>query len=132
MCPTWVSQSVNHYLLPSRIVQPCSCTSQELASEHIWDLQVKPMTAVGNPLKMLLIKSMRQIIQLELILKRLKKQNKKIWGKRLVKRNEFKIQHHHKKPAELFQTSTGNCINKIIIALPLTLCKVEGRVPGGI
>ncbi|XP_032908828.1 regulator of nonsense transcripts 3A isoform X2 [Catharus ustulatus] len=118
--------------LKEKIVQPCSCTSQELASEHIWDLQVKPMTAVGNPLKMLLIKSMRQIIQLELVLKRLKKQNKTIWGKRLVKRNEFKIQRHHKKPTELFQTSTGNCINKIIIALPLTFCKIKGRVPGGI
>ncbi|KAM4790172.1 regulator of nonsense transcripts 3A isoform 2-T2 [Cyanocitta cristata] len=83
--------------LKEKIVQQCSYTNQELASEHIWDLQVKPMTAVGNPLKMLLIKSMRQIIQLELVLKRLKKQNKRIWGKRLVKRNEFKIQHHHKK-----------------------------------
>lgn len=130
MCPTWVSQSVNHYLLPSRIVQPCSCTSQELASEHIWGLQVKPMTAVGNPLKMLLIKSMRQIIQLELVLKRLKKQNKTISGKRLVKRNEFKIQHHHKKSIGLFQNSTGNCINKIIIDLPLTFCKIKGRVTG--
>lgn len=85
------------------IVQPCSCTSQELASEHIWDLQVKPMTAVGNPLKMLLIKSMRQIIQLELVLKRLKKQNKTVWGKSLVKRNEFKIQHHHKNPLGCFR-----------------------------
>ncbi|XP_074392008.1 regulator of nonsense transcripts 3A isoform X4 [Zonotrichia albicollis] len=64
--------------IKEKIVQPCSCTSQELASEHIWDLQVKPMTAVGNPLKMLLIKSMRQIIQLELVLKRLKKQNKTV------------------------------------------------------
>nr|XP_032605545.1 regulator of nonsense transcripts 3A isoform X2 [Taeniopygia guttata] len=85
-----------------RIVQPCSCTSQELASEHIWDLQVKPMTAVGNPLKMLLIKSMRQIIQLELVLKRLKKQNKTVWGESLVKRNDLKIQRHHKNPLAEF------------------------------
>ncbi|XP_058695160.1 regulator of nonsense transcripts 3A isoform X2 [Poecile atricapillus] len=91
-----------------RIVQPCSCTSQELASEHMWDLQVKPMTAVGNPLKMLLIKSVRQIIQPEVVLKRSKKQNKTVWGKRLVKRNEFKIQHHYKKSIGLFQNSTGN------------------------
>ncbi|XP_014740575.1 PREDICTED: regulator of nonsense transcripts 3A isoform X3 [Sturnus vulgaris] len=118
--------------LKEKIVQPCSCTSQELASEHIWDLQVKPMTAVGNPLKMLLIKSMRQIIQLELVLKRLKKQNKTIWGKRLMKRNEFKIQRHHKKSIGLFQTSTGNCIKKIIIALPLTFCKIKGRGTGDI
>ncbi|XP_077029475.1 regulator of nonsense transcripts 3A isoform X4 [Agelaius phoeniceus] len=89
--------------IKEKIVQPCSCTSQELASEHIWDLQVKPMTAVGNPLKMLLIKSMRQIIQLELVLKRLKKQNKTVWGKSLVKRNEFKIQHHHKNPLGCFR-----------------------------
>ncbi|XP_041274107.1 regulator of nonsense transcripts 3A isoform X4 [Onychostruthus taczanowskii] len=89
--------------IKEKIVQPCSCTSQELASEHIWDLQAKPMTAVGNPLKMLLIKSMRQIIQLELVLKRLKKQNKTVWGKSLVKRNEFKIQHHHKNPLGCFR-----------------------------
>ncbi|XP_063005953.1 regulator of nonsense transcripts 3A isoform X3 [Melospiza melodia melodia] len=90
--------------IKEKIVQPCSCTSQELASEHIWDLQVKPMTAVGNPLKMLLIKCMRQIIQLELVLKRLKKQNKTVWGKSLVKRNEFQIQHHHKNPLGCFRT----------------------------
>ncbi|XP_057900944.1 regulator of nonsense transcripts 3A isoform X3 [Melospiza georgiana] len=90
--------------IKEKIVQPCSCTSQELASEHIRDLQVKPMTAVGNPLKMLLIKSMRQIIQLELVLKRLKKQNKTVWGKSLVKRNEFQIQHHHKNPFGCFRT----------------------------
>ncbi|XP_039570100.1 regulator of nonsense transcripts 3A isoform X4 [Passer montanus] len=89
--------------IKEKIVQPCSCTSQELASEHIWDLQAKPMTAVGNPLKMLLIKSMRQIIQLELVLKRLKKQNKTVWGKSLVKRNEFKIQHHHTNPLGCFR-----------------------------
>ncbi|XP_063248778.1 regulator of nonsense transcripts 3A isoform X3 [Prinia subflava] len=118
--------------LKEKIVQPCSCTSQELAPEHTWGLQVKPLTAVGNPLKMLLIKSMKQIIQLELILKRPKKQNKTIWGKRLVKRNEFKIQHHHKKSNGLFQNSTGNCIKKIIIALPLTFCKIKGRITGDI
>ncbi|XP_051467392.1 regulator of nonsense transcripts 3A isoform X6 [Apus apus] len=68
-----------------KIAQPCSCTSQELASEHIRDLQVKPMTPAGNPLKMLLIKSMRQIIQLEVVLRRAKKQNKTHWRKDLGK-----------------------------------------------
>ncbi|KAM6385641.1 regulator of nonsense transcripts 3A isoform 4-T4 [Alca torda] len=69
--------------LKEKIAQPCSYTSQELAFEHIRDLQVKPTTAVANPLKMLLIKSMRQIIQLEVVLRRAKKQNKTNWGKDL-------------------------------------------------
>ncbi|XP_074671306.1 regulator of nonsense transcripts 3A isoform X2 [Strix aluco] len=89
-----------------RIAQPCSYTSQELAFEHIRDLQVKAMTAVGNPLKMLLIKSMRQIIQLEVVLRRAKKQNK--LEERLVKRDGLKIQCHHKISIGLFQNSTGN------------------------
>ncbi|XP_061233592.1 regulator of nonsense transcripts 3A isoform X2 [Neopsephotus bourkii] len=64
-----------------RIAQPCSYTSQELAFEHIWDVQVKPMTALGDLLKMLLIKGMRQIIQLEGVLRRVKNQNKTNWRK---------------------------------------------------
>ncbi|XP_064502514.1 regulator of nonsense transcripts 3A isoform X2 [Pseudopipra pipra] len=113
-----------------RIAQPCSYTSQELASEHMWDLQVKPMTAVRNLLKMLLIKSMRQIIQLEL--RRLKKENKTSWRKVLWKGMNLRFSVMTKKSIGLFQNFTGNCTNKIIIALPLTFCKIKGRVTGNI
>ncbi|XP_017939827.1 regulator of nonsense transcripts 3A isoform X3 [Manacus vitellinus] len=116
--------------LKEKIAQPCSYTSQELASEHIWDLQVKPMTAVGNLLKMLLIKSMRQIIQLEL--RRLKKENKTSWRKVLWKGMNLRFSVMTKKSIGLFQNFTGNCTNKIIIALPLTFCKIKGRVTGNI
>ncbi|XP_074765849.1 regulator of nonsense transcripts 3A isoform X3 [Athene noctua] len=116
--------------LKEKIAQPCSYTSQELAFEHMWDLQVKAMTAVGNPLKMLLIKSMRQIIQLEVVLRRAKKQNK--LEERLVKRDGLKIQCHHKISIGLFQNSTGDCTKKIVIALPLTFCKIKGRVTGDV
>ncbi|XP_019385154.1 PREDICTED: regulator of nonsense transcripts 3A isoform X3 [Crocodylus porosus] len=62
-----------------RIVQPCSYTSPELAFEHIWGLQIKPMTAVGSSVKIPVIENMRQIIQLEVVLRRVKKQNKTKW-----------------------------------------------------
>lgn len=66
-----------------RIGQRCSCTSQELAFEPTRDLQVKRMIAAGNPLKMLLIKSMRRTMQLEVLLRRAKKQSKTNWRKDL-------------------------------------------------
>ncbi|XP_057278243.1 regulator of nonsense transcripts 3A isoform X1 [Pezoporus wallicus] len=115
-----------------RIAQPCSYTSQELAFEHIRDVQVKPMTAVGDLLKMLLIKGMRQIIQLEGVLRRVKNQNKTNWRKDLWKGMNLRFSVTTQKPMGQFQNSTGDCINKISIVLPLTFCKVNGRVTGNV
>ncbi|XP_014799664.1 PREDICTED: regulator of nonsense transcripts 3A isoform X1 [Calidris pugnax] len=110
--------------LKEKTARPCSCTSQELAFGHIRHLQVKPTTAAPKPLKMLLIKSMRQIIQPEVVLRRAKKQNKTNWGcggvgERLAKMDEVKIQCHHKKSIGLFPNSTGDCTTKIVMVLPL-------------
>lgn len=77
--------------LKEKIAQPCSCTSQGLASEHIRDPRVKPTTAVGSLLKMLLTRSMRWITQWEVALRRVRKQNKTNRRKDLRKGMNFRF-----------------------------------------